>query len=109
MNNQEENQGATPEESGEESQVKNDVQHTQGDESQQLTGGSTGPGDNYDQETKPNTGGSTQVGSYARAVTIWTWSAKKIKESKKPDPHVLLSCKYMRIRLFMLVVKLVTW
>jgi hypothetical protein len=65
MNNQEENQGATPEESGEESQVKNDVQHTQGDESQQLTGGSTGPGDNYDQETKPNTGGSTQVGSYA--------------------------------------------
>jgi hypothetical protein len=65
MNNQEENQGATPEESGEESQVKNDVQHTQGDESQQLTGGSTGPGDNYDQETKPNTGGSTQTGSYA--------------------------------------------
>jgi hypothetical protein len=65
MNNQEENQGATPEESGEESQVKNDVQHPQGDESQQLTGGSTGPGDNYDQETKPNTGGSTQTGSYA--------------------------------------------
>jgi hypothetical protein len=65
MNNQEENQGATPEESGEESQVKNDVQHTQGDESQQLTGGSNGPGDNYDQETKPNTGGSTQTGSYA--------------------------------------------
>lgn len=65
MNNQEENQGTTPEESGEESQVKNDVQHLQGDESQQFTGGSTGPGDNYDQETKPNTGGSTQTGSYA--------------------------------------------
>jgi hypothetical protein len=47
------------------SQVKNDVQHPQGDESQQLTGGSTGPGDNYDQETKPNTHGSTQTGSYA--------------------------------------------
>lgn len=65
MNKEEENQKSTPEDSGADSQVKNDVEHPQGDESQQLTGGSTGPGDNYDQETKPNTGGSTQTGSYA--------------------------------------------
>jgi hypothetical protein len=61
----EENKNKIPEEGTTDSQVKNDVQHPQGDESQQFTGGSTGPGDNYDQETKPNTHGSTQTGSYA--------------------------------------------
>jgi hypothetical protein len=61
----EENKNKIPEEGTTDSQVKNDVQHRQGDESQQFTGGSTGPGDNYDQETKPNTHGSTQTGSYA--------------------------------------------
>jgi hypothetical protein len=65
MSSEEDKQEKTGEESESESQVKNDVQHPQGDESQQFTGGSTGPGDNYDQETKPNTGGSTQTGSYA--------------------------------------------
>jgi hypothetical protein len=59
------NTNKIPGEGTDNSQVKNDVQHPQGDESQQVTGGSTGPGDNYDQETKPNTHGSTQTGSYA--------------------------------------------
>ncbi|MDB5022160.1 MAG: hypothetical protein JWQ28_3287 [Pedobacter sp.] len=63
--NSEDNTNKTPEEGADNEQVKNDVQHPQGDESQQFTGGSTGPGDNYDQETKPNTHGSTQTGSYA--------------------------------------------
>jgi hypothetical protein len=63
--NSEENKDKKPGKGSDDSQIKNDVQHPQGDESQQLTGGSTGPGDNYDQETKPNTHGSTQTGSYA--------------------------------------------
>jgi hypothetical protein len=66
MNNKDDNPGKkVPNEVTDQAQVKNDVQHPQGDESQQFTGGSTGPGDNYDQEIKPNTGGSTQTGSYA--------------------------------------------
>jgi hypothetical protein len=66
MNNaQEPEDHQLPKVEGSEEQVKNDVQHPQINESQQMTGGSTGPGDNYDQETKPNTGGSTQTGSYA--------------------------------------------
>lgn len=66
MEDQEENKSKKVPQAGENNaQVKNDVQHPQGDESQQLTGGATGPGNNYDQEIKPNTGGSTQTGSYA--------------------------------------------
>jgi hypothetical protein len=63
--NTEENTKKIPDDEHDDSQVKNDVQHPQGDESQQATGGSTGPGNNYDQEIKPNTHGSTQTGSYA--------------------------------------------
>jgi len=66
MEDQEEkNSKKVPQPGNEDAQVKNDVQHPQGDEPQQATGGATGPGDNYDQELKPNTGGSTQTGSYA--------------------------------------------
>jgi len=62
---QENNSKKVPQAGEDQGQIKNDVQHPQGDESQQLTGGATGPGNNYDQEIKPNTGGSTQTGSYA--------------------------------------------
>lgn len=66
MKDQEENNSKkVPQDGHDDDQVKNDVQHPQGDESQQATGGATGPGNNYDQEIKPNTGGSTQTGSYA--------------------------------------------
>ena len=62
---QENNSKKVPQGENKDEQVKNDVQHPQNDESQQVTGGATGPGNNYDQEIKPNTGGSTQTGSYA--------------------------------------------
>ena len=65
MNNAQEREDHKLPNEGSEGQLKNDVQHPQINESQQATGGSTGPGNNYDQEIKPNTGGSTQTGSYA--------------------------------------------
>jgi hypothetical protein len=65
MNNAQEQEDPRLPNDENEGQVKNDVQHPQVNESQQVTGGATGPGNNYDQEIKPNSGGSTQTGSYA--------------------------------------------